>query len=87
MRIEPTWVYLGCALTSAVCFLLLQQGYGRTSVRFLFWTSLCFLGLAVNNLLLLFDHMAALDLRPFRHLATFFAEVTLLYGFIWDEDR
>jgi hypothetical protein len=86
MPIEP-WIYLGCAVTSAVCLVLLWQGYRRTQVRFLLWTSLCFLGLAANNLFLVFDHFMDADLRPLRHLATFFALGTLFYGFIWERNR
>ena len=81
-------VYFGCAATSILCLLLLARGYMQTRVRFLFWAALCFLGLTINNLLLLFDVVIypELDLRPGRSLATFFALAAMLYGFLWDDE-
>jgi hypothetical protein len=87
MPINPSVVYLGCTLASTLCVVLLARGYARTQVRFLLWTSLCFLGLAANNLFLFLDDAMGLDLRPLRDLSTLFAQVTLLYGFIWERDR
>jgi hypothetical protein len=79
-------VYLGCAATSFLCLIFLFRGYRRTGVRFLFWMSLCFLGLALNNLFLVLDIIVYpdTDLMPLRQMATTFAVVTLLYGLIWD---
>ena len=48
-------VYGLCALTSAGCAALLFQGYRRSGTRLLFWSSLCFAGLALNNALLFVD--------------------------------
>lgn len=58
-------VYVLCAITSLVCAVLLYGGYRDSRSRLLFWSSLCFTGLALNNALLLVDLMVgpAFDLR------------------------
>ena len=48
-------VFLLCAVTSLACAVLLLRGYARSRVRLLLWSSLCFIGLAVNNVLLVVD--------------------------------
>lgn len=59
-------VYILCAVTSLMCAVLLFKGYRDSRSRLLFWSSLCFAGLALNNVLLLVDiwtDPAILDLR------------------------
>lgn len=79
-------VYMLCALTSAACFALLLRGYLRSRTRLLLWISLCFLCLAMNNLLLCVDVMAltAHDLRFVRHAVALAGLSILLYGMIWE---
>ena len=48
-------VYVLCALTSIVCAVMLVMAYRRSRSRLLLWSSLCFVGLAANNVLLLVD--------------------------------
>jgi hypothetical protein len=43
------------AVTALVCLVLLYRHYWRTGVRLLWWSSLCFLALAVENAVLFFD--------------------------------
>ena len=50
-------VYGLCALTSLVCAVMLIRQYRRRPVRLLLWSSLCFVGLALNNVLLFVDFM------------------------------
>jgi len=45
-------VYLLCMMTSVLCLILLARGYRRTRVKLLYWSALCFVGLAINNFLL-----------------------------------
>jgi len=45
-------LFLLAALTSFGCMALLFRGYARTGLRLLLWSALCFIGLTVNNLLL-----------------------------------
>jgi hypothetical protein len=75
-------VYALCALTSVVCALLLYRGYRTTRTRLLFWSSLCFFGLAINNLLLLLDivFVPAVDLSMWRGGTALIALLVLLYG-------
>jgi len=82
----PASVYLLCFLTSAACALLLARSYRRTGARLLFWSALCFLFLASNNLLVIFDLLLIpdIDFRLARHLLALAALGVLLFGFIWD---
>jgi hypothetical protein len=84
----PAAVYLLCLLTSAGCAILLVRSYLRTRTTLLLWTALCFVLLAVNNLLLVADAMIFpdLDLGLWR-LATSLAAVSvLLFGFVREAD-
>jgi hypothetical protein len=80
------FVYALCALTSIVCAVLLLRGYRRSRTRLLFWSALCFAGLALNNLLLLVDLYVVPDMDLFapRTAAAVIAMAVLLYGLIWD---
>jgi hypothetical protein len=79
-------VYMLCALTSGVCAALLVRGYAATRTRLLFWGSLCFVGLAINNVLLFVDLVVvpSVDLSLVRSAVALAAMVTLLYGLVWD---
>jgi hypothetical protein len=48
-------VYVLCSLASLACALLLIRSYRRTRLRLALLTCLCFIGLALNNFLLLID--------------------------------
>ncbi len=79
-------IYTLCALTSLAAAGLLLRSYLRTRHRLLFWSGLCFLMLAVSNVLNVLDRFVfpAIDLIPAR-LATALAAVALLvYGLIWE---
>jgi hypothetical protein len=79
-------VYLLCALTSIVCAALLIQGFLRTKTRLLLWSSLCFVGLVVNNLLLVVDRIFVpdVDLYTMRSWSALVALTLLAYGLIWE---
>lgn len=80
------FVYSLCAITSIVCAVLLFRGYRRSRTRLLFWSSLCFLGLALNNALLLVDLYVVPDIDLFvpRTGVALLGMGVLLYGLIWD---
>lgn len=82
----PAIVYILCFLTSACCAWLLGRSYVRTQTRLLLWSSICFLLLAGNNLLLVLDLLVFTDvnLRIGRLLFSLAAVSVLLFGFIWD---
>lgn len=84
-----TIVYILCALTSATCAALLARSYVRTRTRMLLWSSLCFIFLAINNLLLVVDLSiwTSQDLRIIRTSSALIGVSILLYGFIFDMDR
>jgi hypothetical protein len=85
----PTLVYLLCFATSTACAFLLARSYFRVRSRLLFWSSVCFVLLAVVNLIVVFDlviYPDSVDLRPYRLWLTLLAVLVLLFGFIWDED-
>jgi hypothetical protein len=79
-------VYLLCTLTSALCAVLLLREYRRTSARLLLWSSLSFIGWAVNNALVFTDLVVApgIDLSVVRVVVALIAVSLLLYGLIWD---
>ena len=82
-------VYILCALTSIACAALLLRGYARSRTRLLLWSSLCFVGLALNNVLLFVDKVIfenGPDLTLFRSLTALAAVLILVYGLIWDSD-
>ncbi len=82
----PAAVYLLCFLTSAACALLLVRSYRRSGARLLFWSALCFLFLAANNLVVIVDLLLIpdIDFRLARHGLALAALGVLLFGFIWD---
>jgi len=79
-------VYLMCAATSVACAVLLWRGYAASKARMLFWGSLCFLGLTVNNVLLFVDLVLVpnVDLTLLRGAVALVAIATLLFGLVWD---
>jgi ABC-type glycerol-3-phosphate transport system permease component len=89
--VVATVVYLLCFLTSSTCAYLLGRSYRRTGARLLLWSSLCFVLLAFNNLVLVVDLLVLpeVDLRLWRLVFALAGVSTLLFGFIWDleEDR
>jgi hypothetical protein len=79
-------VYALCAATSLLCALLLFRGYRASRSRLLFWASLCFAGLALNNILLFVDLilLPQVDLFVWRSIAALAGMSVLLYGLIWE---
>ena len=81
-------IYVLCALTSVACALLLLRGYGRSRVRLLLWSALCFVGLAVNNAVLLVDLvlLPEMDLGLVRMLSALAGLAVLVFGLVFDSD-
>lgn len=79
-------VYALCALMSVACAALLLRAYWRARAALLLWSSLCFAGLAANNVLLFVDLVLVpnVDLSLWRSLTAIGALLVLLYGLIWD---
>ena len=79
-------VYFLCALASMACAAMLLRGYVGTRTRLLMWSSLCFAGLALNNVLLFLDLVIVpdLDLSLLRSIVALAAMAVLLFGLVWD---
>ena len=80
-------VYLLCACTSLACAVLLVRAWHDSGSRLLFWSSLCFGVLSVNNVLLVADKLMLpqVDLTSARMSTELVAIVLLLVGLIWEE--
>jgi hypothetical protein len=79
-------VYILCAATSIVCAVLLFRGYRENRTRLLFWSSLCFAGLALNNVVLFLDLVvvSSVDMSLLRSLIALISMLLLLFGLVFD---
>jgi len=80
-------VYILCALTSIACAVLLFRGYRANRTRLLFWASLCFVFLAINNVVLYFDLVVLppeVDLFWYRNSAAVAGMLVLVFGLAWE---
>jgi hypothetical protein len=79
-------VYVLCLATSTICALLLFRAFRQTQLRMLFWSALCFVFLALNNLFVVADILIypGTDLYLLRQLAALAAIGVLLHAFIWE---
>jgi hypothetical protein len=77
-------------VTSAMCAALLLRHYGRRRTGLLLWSALCFVGLALNNLLLFLDLVVlrnSMDLSMVRAVTGAAAVLILVYGLVWERSR
>lgn len=81
-------IYGLCALTALLCAWLLLQAWRRSRYKLLFWSGLCFVGLTVNNFLLVVDKLIfpAVDMSIWRLVTGLAPLMVLLYGLIWDAE-
>jgi hypothetical protein len=82
-------VYILCAVTSILCAVLLARAYRERKSRVLRLSTWCFLGLAVNNAVLVADRMIVphVDLSLVRAGTAVAAMALLVVGMIWGEAR
>lgn len=82
-------IYVLCALTSILCAALLIRGYRDSRVRLLFWSAWCFVGLALNNILLILDVRVLPDvnLEIWRTVPAVIGVALLVYGLVWESAR
>ena len=82
-------IYVLCATTALVCAVLLLLGARRSGSRMLFWSGLCFAGLAFTNLMVVVDALAWFpheNLSTLRLGSALLALMLLLYGLIFEEN-
>lgn len=74
-------------LTSILCAVLLIRAYLKERTPLLLWCSLCFFGLALNNVLLFADLfiVPGVDLEVWRSVTALIALCLMLIGLIWGE--
>lgn len=79
-------VYFLCALTSVACAAMLYRGYRAHGTMLLFWSSVCFIGLALNNILTFLDLVIIrdVDLSVWRSLIAIASMAVLIYGLVWE---
>jgi hypothetical protein len=79
-------VYGLCALAAATCAVLLFRAYLRVQMRLLLWSSICFVCLTINNVLIAADLVVFphIDLFIWRNVAALCGVGALLYGLIWE---
>jgi hypothetical protein len=74
-------------LTSILCAVLLIRAYRKERTPLLLWCSLCFFGLALNNVLLFADLFIVpeIDLEVWRSAIALIALSLMLLGLIWED--
>ncbi|MEX2219313.1 MAG: DUF5985 family protein [Phycisphaerales bacterium] len=80
-------VYILCAITSLLCAVLLFRAYRRAPSRLLLWSSVCFVALALNSILVIVDRIivpTAYDFRIHRLGVAAAGLVALLWALITD---
>jgi len=77
--------YILCAVTALICAWLLLRAYAASGNLMLLWSGLCFVGLTLNNAMLVADRLifADIDLSTWRLVPALVGMVLLLYGLIW----
>lgn len=81
-------VYFLCAITSFLCAVLLIRSYQRTRSSLLMWSSLCFVAVALNNVLLVVDLVfipVTIDLSVYRTTVLLGGLGMMLCGLIWEK--
>lgn len=81
-------IYILCAITSFACAWLLMQRYRQSGHRLLFWSGMCFIGMTLNNLLLVFDKLILpdVDLLLLRQASALASVLMLIYGLIYEKE-
>lgn len=81
-------VFALCALMSLLCAVMLLRGYRQERSHLLLWSSLCFVFLAGNNILLFVDPVIIpqIDFGGgfWRNLISTSAGLLLVFGLIWE---
>jgi hypothetical protein len=81
-------IYGLCTVLSLVIAVMLWRQHRRAPTRMIYWTALCFSGLALSNLLLVLDKMVFIqvDLQVLRHSASLISIGLLLFGLVYEDE-
>ena len=81
-------IYGLCTLLSTAIAVMLWRQHRRSPTRMIYWTALCFSGLALSNLLLVLDKLvfADVDLRLLRHTVSLASIGLLLFGLVYEDE-
>lgn len=80
--------YILGMLVTLLSGILLARGYRQSRQRLLLWSSICFLGLALNSALIFVDLvlLPRTDLHLVRRGVVAVSMIVLIYGLIWDSE-
>ena len=81
-------IYGLCTVLSLAIAAMLWRQYRRAPTRMIYWTTLCFIGLALSNLLLVLDKLVIpeMDLRVLRHSVSLLSIGMLLFGLVYEDE-
>jgi hypothetical protein len=79
-------IYALCAGTSLMAAWMLLRQYGARRSRVLLWSSIAFVGIAINNVLVMLDFgvFPGMDLSVVRSFTAALSMTILVYGLIWE---
>lgn len=81
-------IYGLCTILSASIAVMLWRRHRRMPARMIYWTALCFSGLALSNLLLVVDKLILpeVDLRVLRNSVSLLSIGLLLFGLVYEDE-
>lgn len=81
-------IYALCTLTALACAWMLLSSYRRTGHRLLLWSGWCFIGLSLNNFVLVLDKVVfpEMDLASARLVTALVSLLLLLFGLIYEKE-
>ena len=79
-------IYALCAATSLMAAWMLLRQYASRRSRVLLWSSIAFVGIALNNVLVVLDFgvFPGVDLSLVRSFTAALSMTILVYGLIWE---
>jgi hypothetical protein len=82
------YIYGLCAFTALLCSGMLLRAYFANKYKLLLWGGLCFVGLTINNIILIIDKLIieSIDFTTWRLVSALISMLILLYGLIWDTE-
>jgi uncharacterized membrane protein YqjE len=82
-------VYLLGFFVTFCCAVLLTRAYANVRKRLLLWSAICFVGLAISNLLVFVDIIVLpdVDLYRWRLVTAALSMLVLVFGLIWDGEK